>query len=186
MSPIRKLASCLLLVLVFGCDRNIEPFVPGEEPSEPDLSKIFPEGAERSAQAQPSMPPAPRGIPPVADAGAEGAGGDAAPVRGTLRLAEGLEAPAGAIGFLIARRGAGGPPLAVKRIAELSFPREFELGPGDRMIASVPFAGPLTLTFRVDADGNATSRDPGDLQGAAAAPVDVGATGVEILIDEVL
>jgi len=189
MSPVRTLASCLLLVLALGCDRNIEPFVPGEEPREPDLSKIFPEGAERSARAQPSMPPAPRGIPPVADAGAAdpaGAGDDAAPVRGTLRLAEGLEPPAGAIGFLIARRGAGGPPLAVKRIAELSFPQEFELGPGDRMIASIPFAGPLTLTFRVDADGNATSRDPGDLQGRAAAPVEVGATGVEILIDEVL
>jgi hypothetical protein len=183
MPSVRTLVTFLILLLALACDRNIEPFVPGEEPREPDLSKIFPEGAERSSRAEPSMPPPPRGAPPVAQADTTG---DAAPVRGTLRLAEGLTPPAGAIGFLIARRGAGGPPLAVKRISDLAFPLEFELGPDDRMIASMPFAGPLTLTFRVDADGNATSRDPGDLQGAAAAPVDVGATGVEILIDEVL
>jgi len=47
----------------------------------------------------------------------------------------------------------------------------------------MPFAGPLTITARVDSDGNAMSRAPGDLFGDAAAPVDPGATGVEVLID---
>ena len=42
------------------------------------------------------------------------------------------------------------------------------------------------LVPQVDGDGNATSRNPGDLQGAAAAPVEIGATGVEIVIDEAL
>ncbi len=48
------------------------------------------------------------------------------------------------------------------------------------------FVGPLLLTARVDADGNASSREPGDLTGAAAAPVEPGATGVTIRIDEKL
>ena len=74
----------------------------------------------------------------------------------------------------------------MKRLADLSFPQPFEIGPDDRMIAAMPFEGPLTLTFRVDGDGNATSRQPGDLQGAAEGPVDVGATGVEIVIDEAI
>ena len=51
------------------------------------------------------------------------------------------------------------------------------------MIQAIPFAGPLQLSARVDADGNATSREPGDLQGAAATPVDPGATDVTIRID---
>ncbi len=175
----------LLLAFALACDRNVEPYVPGEEPREPDLSRIFPEGAAR-ARAEPGMPPPPGAAPaPMAQAAPAG-DAQGAPVRGTLRLAEGLEPPPGAIGFLIARRGEGGPPLAVKRIDDLSFPQAFEIGPADRMIAAVPFTGPLQLTFRVDADGNASSREPGDLQGAAAGPVDVGAEGVEILIDEAL
>ena len=35
------------------------------------------------------------------------------------------------------------------------------------MIKSRPFVGPLQITARLDADGNATSRTPGDLQGTA-------------------
>jgi hypothetical protein len=74
----------------------------------------------------------------------------------------------------------------VKRIVSPSFPLEFELGPGDRMIQTMPFAGPMTLTARVDADGNAMSRAPGDLFGDAAAPVDPGATGIDVVIDEAI
>jgi hypothetical protein len=33
-----------------GCDRNMEPFVEGEQPRDPDLSKIFPAGADQVAR----------------------------------------------------------------------------------------------------------------------------------------
>ena len=109
LSPrLRGAALCGTVLFALACDRNIEPFVPGEEPREPDLSEIFPEGAERASRVQPGMPPAPgeaRGNVQAAQA----VPSDAAPIRGTLRLAPGLEPPPGAIGFLIARRGAGGP-----------------------------------------------------------------------------
>ena len=52
------------------------------------------------------------------------------------------------------------------------------------MIQAMPFTGPLRVTARVDGDGNATSREPGDLQGAAAGEYEPGASGVEVLIDE--
>jgi len=122
-----------------------------------------------------------RGAPPVV----AGAG---APIRGTIVLASELEGavPRGGVLFLVARRPTGGPPVAVKRIADPSFPMEFEIGPGDRMIQTIPFEGPLFLTARVDADGNATSRDPGDLAGAAPAPVEAGATGVTVRIEQKL
>ena len=165
-----------------GCDRNIAPFDPDEEPEAPDISRIFPEGAQQGAS--PSLPPAPvaqqqRGAPSVAAEAGE-------PVRGTVRLAPELEGslPPGAVLFVIARRGSAGPPLAVKRVLDPRFPMEFSLGPEDRMIQAVPFVGPLPITARVDGDGHATSRSPGDLQGAAPDPVEPGATDVVVTLDQ--
>lgn len=178
---LRKLALVAALAGLAACDRNIEPYDPNEAPEQPDLSRIFPAGAERPSDEPPTLPPAPRGAPPVAAAGAE-------PIRGTIRVAPELagRVPAGAVLFLIARRGGAGPPLAVQRIPQPRFPLEFSLGPQDRMIQTIPFAGELELSARVDADGNAMSRQPGDLEGRAAAPVEPGASGVAIAIDSVL
>lgn len=170
-----------------GCDRNVEPFDPNEQPVAPDLSRIFPAGAERVEEAPPSLPPAPgRGAPPLA-AEASGAA-DGPPIRGSVSVADGLAGnlPPGAVLFLIARRDGAGPPLAAQRIASPRFPLEFSLGPEDRMIETLPFAGELTISARLDADGNAMSRQPGDLEGRAPSAVSPGATGVAIVLDEVL
>jgi hypothetical protein len=157
-----------------GCDRRIEPFDPNEEPKQPDLSRIFPPGAEQ-AEAQPVLPSPP--------------GAAEEPIRGTVALAEGLGTgvPEGAVLFLIARSGgAGGPPLAVKRIPAPRFPLEFSIGPDDGMLQSLPFQGPLRISARVDSDGDASSRHPGDLQGSAPGAYEPGASGVSLVIDEVL
>jgi hypothetical protein len=194
--PVQMAAWMLVAVVAVGCDRAVEPYVPGEKAEQPDLSRIFPEGAERAAEkkgapmggaAASGMPgataaPAGRGAPPVA-------GGAAAPVSGTITLAPGYEAkvPAGAILFLIARTGAGGgPPLAVKRVESPRFPMEFSLGPDDRMIKTMPFDGPLQLSVRLDADGNAMTRAPGDLQGETPQSHQPGESGIAIVIDQVL
>lgn len=177
-TPLLALAALLLL----ACDRNVERYDPAEEPRPPDLARLFPPGADRAAeQSAGAAQPAPqRGAAPVA------AGGS--PVRGTLRLAPELEGrvPPGATLFLIARTGQAGPPLAVKLISNPSFPLEFEIGPDDRMMQQVPFAGPMQLSARLDADGSATTRQPGDLTGAASGTVEAGDTGVVITIDGVL
>ena len=54
------------------------------------------------------------------------------------------------------------------------------------MIQTMPFAGPFKLTVRIDADGNAMTRNPGDLQGEAEGSYEPGAEGIELLIDEIL
>jgi hypothetical protein len=175
-----------LLLAIAACDRNLEPFDPNEKPREPDLSKIFPEGAESAEPAQPGLPPPPgesRGAPSAPSEVA--AGGSAAPITGTVELAPELagRTPANAVLFIIARRGAG-PPLAVKRITDPAFPLEFSIGPEDRMIQSMPFTGPIELTARIDGDGNATSRSPGDVMGTArAGAIEPGASGVAIVLD---
>ena len=179
------LAACFC----FACDRKLEPYDPDEKPVPPDLSKIFPEGAERAqqaeAEAQPAMPTAPRGAPPM---GAEAAPASGAPVRGTVEIADELRerVPRGGVLFVIARSEGGGPPLAVKRVVDPEFPLDFEIGPGDRMIEQMPFAGPLRLSARLDADGNATTRNPGDLQGTVPGTLEPGARGVRVVLDEVL
>jgi cytochrome c-type biogenesis protein CcmH len=194
MQLFRSLAVALAVVLLAtACDRAVEPYVPGEKPEQPDLSRIFPEGAERAAQqnapqegsgaGSPGMPAAPS-APPSANAASGG------PVTGTIALAPGFErkVPAGAILFLVARKGgaSGGPPLAVKRVEAPRFPLEFSLGPDDRMIETLPFEGPLQLSARLDADGNAMTRQPGDLQGQPAEMHQPGESGVAIVIDQVL
>lgn len=169
-----------------ACDRRIEKLDPNERPSQPDLSKIFPPGAARREAMPAGMPEPPRGAPSIAETAAETS--ERAPIRGTLLLADAVRArvPSGAVLFLIARRGESGPPLAVKRISGPSFPLEFEIGPGDRMIKSMPFEGTLQLSARLDGDGNATSRTPGDLLSSTAAQAQPGDSGVQLVIDSVL
>src|SRR5512145_1677584 len=87
----------LLVVLLAACDRNIEPYDPNEKVEKPDLSKIFPEGAERSGDAQAMRGAMPEAAAPVAPA--PRGGGE--PLTGTIRLAADLEGrvPAGAVLF---------------------------------------------------------------------------------------
>lgn len=178
--------SALLLLLapaaLPGCDRNVEPFDPDEQVAQPDLRHIFPPAAESSARR--GGPPAAMPAAPAAGVRAGAAAG--APIRGRVELAPALRdaAPAGAVLFVIARREGGGPPLAVKRIDAPSFPVDFELTPADRMIQALPWGGPLVLTARLDRDGNATSREPGDLQGRASELVSPGAEGVQVVLDQ--
>ena len=195
--PVQIAAWMLVAVAAFGCDRAVEPYAPGEKPEQPDLSRIFPEGAERAAEKKGGGPmggAAASGMPgaPAAAAGRDAppaAGGDGAPLSGTIALAPGFETrvPAGATLFLIVRTGAGGgPPLAVKRVESPRFPMDFSLGPDDRMIKTMPFEGPLQLSARLDADGNAMTRVPGDLQGQTPEPHQPGESGIAIVIDQVM
>lgn len=184
----RRLALALFVVAAFAlgaCHRKVEPFDANETVEAPDLSKIFPEGAERAMAGAPAeMPPSPEelagGAPAVAGITApENAG---PPITGTVRLADGAEVRPGSVLFVIARGGEAGPPTAVLRLPAPSFPFEFRLGPEDRMIAAMPWEGPLQLTARIDLDGNATTRDAGGLEGRSPAPADPGDSGIEIVL----
>lgn len=104
-------------------------------------------------------------------------------VRGVVRLS--APPPSGAVLFVIARpRGIErGPPLAVKRVATPSFPQAFQLTAQDVMQPGRAFEGPLSITARLDQDGNAMSKSPGDW---VSKPVlaDVGGAPVKVVLDE--
>ena len=130
-----------------GCDRRLEPWVDAED--EPPRSH---KPVRIPGLAQPVPDPLPA-APAMASA--------ASSIRGTLRLAAGAAIPDGAVLFVIARSQSGGPPLAVKRMSAGPFPLDFEIGPQDAMIAGRPFAGPILLSARIDADGDPLTRDLG-------------------------
>jgi len=192
---LRRLVLIALVLLAHsGCNRNMEPYVPGEQPKEPDLSRIFPAGAEveeapvTAMPAAPGEAPAPTPARPTPAQRAPAQPAPAQPIEGTIEIAPELadRVPSGATLFLVARTGAAGPPTAVVRVESPSFPYEFSLGPEHRMIKAMPFVGPLSLTARLDVDGNARTQTPGDLQGRYPDPVDPGAKSLRLTLDEAI
>ena len=172
--PAAWAAALALVVALAACDRNTSPYVAGEEPREPDLSRIFPDdgGHDHAAEAEAEA------RTPVAQETSRAGSAKGETISGEVRLAG--DAPAGATLFVIARpKGArGGPPLAVLRVTAPSFPFAFELSQANVMIPSMRFAGEMDVTARLDGDGNAMTRDAADLEGNAASahvPGDAGA-----------
>lgn len=82
--------------------------------------------------------------------------------------------------FIIARPATGGAPVAVRKIVNPEFPLPFILTTADNMVGEEFFVGDLTVTARLDADGNAGPAQAGDLNGAAT--VKGNARDVEIVI----
>jgi hypothetical protein len=209
-----SLVLLLVALPLAACDRNTEDFVEGEQPRQPDLARIFPDsqagprpgvGAPNPPggalpMGQPmgqrgNVPPAaspgpapgtgPRGAPPVA--AQSGAG---ATISGTISIPPELAGGADgkAMLFVIARPfGVNvGPPMAVLRVPAPQFPFSFEIGPQNVMIPSMRFEGDIGITARLDGDGNAMTKLPGDLSGATDAPLRPGATDVSIVLDQKL
>jgi cytochrome c-type biogenesis protein CcmH len=90
--------------------------------------------------------------------------------------------------FIIARPAGStkGPPLAVKKIDRPVFPLSYSLGPENVMMQGSPFSGKVTVSARIDADGNPATREAGDLSGDYKKnPATVGANNVDIVIDQV-
>ena len=91
--------------------------------------------------------------------------------------------------FIIARpaSGAGGPPLAVKKIDKPTFPINYTLGQENVMMQGTPFTGKINITVRLDKDGNPTTRTPGDMTGEYKKnPAEVGAKNADVILDQVM
>jgi len=182
-----------VVTVAAGCDRNIEPYQPGEEAREPDLRKIFPGPTASPAATQiadPNSGIADRSaLPPSrAEGSAVANSAAAAAIEGRIELPSemALARPDSAVLFIIARRQGvqRGPPLAVLRIPDPEFPVEFSIGPGDVMIPSMRFEGAISLSARLDADGNAMTRGSDDISSQVEEPLAPGATGVRLLLSE--
>lgn len=148
---------------------------PGQERSE--VERVLAELSQSDKKAKPESKPA----APAVQASAQ--------ISGSITIDPKLKSKFNnqAALFIIARPAgaAGGPPLAVKKIDRPVFPLAFTLGAESVMMQGQPFAGKMNLSVRLDKDGNAMTRDPGDLVGEYKKnPVTVGVKDIDIVIDQ--
>ena len=107
-------------------------------------------------------------------------------ISGAITVAPSLgPPPKGGVVFIVVRPAgrSGGPPLAVKRVANTGFPMRYRVSGGDVMIQGMPFQGSVSVKVRLDGDGR-VGVQPGDLEGSGAKPVPVGSVGVDIVLDK--
>ncbi|HRK01762.1 MAG TPA: hypothetical protein PLH57_03795 [Oligoflexia bacterium] len=90
--------------------------------------------------------------------------------------------------FIIARNQQSGPPTAVKRIVNPTFPLEYVIGPEDAMMGGTggfEAGAQLTIAARLSRSGDAMPA-AGDIEGVHKDnPALVGSGGVDVLIDRV-
>jgi hypothetical protein len=158
------------------------------EPGDREVVVVISDVQDTASAAGAQPDPAAGATSAAAGATSAATGTPSSTIEGTLELAPDLvgRVPPGAVLFVIARTAPSGPPLAVVRVANPTFPARFSIGPDDRMIQSMPFAGEIRISARVDADGNAMTRNPGDLLGESEIANAPGDRGVTLLIDEAL
>jgi len=77
-----------------------------------------------------------------------------------------------------------GSPLAVDRIDVAKLPVPFELTEARAMVAGTQFAGDVVIEARGDGDGEARSKEPGDVVGSVRARIP--ATELRLELDSVL
>jgi tetratricopeptide (TPR) repeat protein len=118
--------------------------------------------------------------PGTADPSATASSGGGEAIEGTITLAEGAQPPPGGVLFVIARHKGvtRGPPAATKRMLAQSFPVSFILDESNVMMGG-PFPDEVDLSVRLDADGDAMTKEAADLNGSAGT-VKAGTTNVVI------
>jgi hypothetical protein len=108
-------------------------------------------------------------------------------VTGTVILDPSIQAgiPGGSVLFIYARAQGvtSGPPVAVRKMTYFQLPQEFSISPADAVMTQEGFDGPLTLSARLDRDGNARA-GAGDITGSI--DVTTGQKGVTIVLSQVI
>ena len=91
--------------------------------------------------------------------------------------------------FLVARRISDNPTargtlIAVKKMPATKFPLAFDLSAADMPFQNGAFDGELTLTARIDQDGDPLTHQKGDILGTLP-KVRVGSKNVRLTMDQV-
>lgn len=142
-----------------ACDQNVRSLDEAATPATP-----VPRPQMAAVDAQPGAPDA---------------------ITGTITIAPDLSSrlTGSEVLFIMARRGTGGAPLAVKRVNTLQFPMTYTLNSADQMVQGPPFSGEVSVVARIDRDGSAGPPTSGDMEGLVPRAV-IGQAGVDIVIDK--
>lgn len=147
-----------------------------------------------AAASQPTAGQMPPGHPPTetpasqpaSQPTSQPAGGGV--IRGTISIEPGLidHVKAGSYLYVISRRAGERMPLAVKKIPIPSgkvFPVEYTMTSADQMMRGMPFTGQVDVDARVDQDGDAISKQPGDITGKAEGAHSIGGGPVDFTLN---
>jgi cytochrome c-type biogenesis protein CcmH len=178
----------LALVLLAACEKP----APAPPPNAREAQKGLPPlaGGAAPQPAAGALPPGRPALPPGhPDIGrAAPAAADGASLEGTIDASPALkdQVKAGDTIFLVARSvdpsgAVTRMPLAVARLSVGPLPMPFKLTAADVMMQGSAFAGTVQITARVDRDGEAMSRNPGDIEGVLKA--EIPARGLKIVLD---
>jgi hypothetical protein len=117
---------------------------------------------------------------------ADAAGAQTAEVQmgGKVKLGAGKKLPAGAHVFIIAKAAGGGPPFAVRRYDDVVLPLDWSLTGANVMIAGVPAPDKIQVSARIDQDGDAMTRQAGDLESAPSKPIAVVGGKADLVCDK--
>lgn len=145
------------------------------QPGVPALQQAL--DAARRGETPGGAPPAP--APPPAPTGP----GEVV-LSGTIALGPGAKSSGAQLVFVSVRAPEGGPPLAAKRYPVGAFPLNFEITTADAISmggAPRPFPEMMSLTVRLDGDGNAMTKE--DLASGGAGGVARGTTGIALTLE---
>lgn len=109
-------------------------------------------------------------------------------ISGTITMAPELQKTMGTSDtlFVVAKpQQAGLPPLAVLRIVGAKFPLEYRITQDDVLQPNAPFQGEVVVEALIRKSGMVGAPVAGDMEGAFARPVAIGASDVDIAIDKV-
>ena len=140
------------------------------QPNFPPLQQALQAARQRSGIATPAPSPA-NGPAEVVVSGTASLGPNVPPLQG------------GELLFVSVRDPAGGPPLAALRLPAADFPIDFQVTTADAIAmggAPRPFPETLSVSVRIDKDGNAMTREGAEATDAA---VTKGTSGLKLTLE---
>ncbi len=160
----------------------------GEEKNQIQKTLVEINEASKGRKEGPKKTKAEAAAPPAARPAAQPQGQQ---IRGTITVDSKLKSKLDgkAVLFIVVYQAGstGGPPLAVKKIDQPVFPLAYSLGSESVMMAGMPFSGKVMVSVRLDKDGNAMTKGPGDLTGEYKKnPAAVGSQNVDIVLDRAM
>lgn len=138
------------------------------------------QGSSPSGDAAEAGTPAPTvALPPLESGHVEGTLTIAGELKSEVKLGDAI--------YVMARNAATGSLIAAARlVASDAATMPFRLTSQNVMHSNVALAGRVRLEARVDKDGDAMTREPGDLVGELDQPVTVPASGVRLTVNRKL
>ncbi len=178
-----------------GCQRRDEAGKAAPVPPlDPAAAAALPPAAPPPSGAAPAQPAAPQAAAPRPAAEPPAPADPGASITGTIVLTSTVAKARPKLGpsatlYLVARRISDNPTargtlIAVKKLPADKFPLPFALTGADMPFQNGPFDGDLTLTARIDQDGDPLTHEKGDVFGTLA-KVHVGSREVKLALDQV-